>query len=175
MSAYANFIEPKNFVRVPMVETHTYGVKGLSLSEWKKHKEEYDCVCCEEQGNKDCCPPHKRLKSMIDDYWQDYWDCENREGEYTDKTNYTEWTRAELDEHNELNPHCQVHVPACDDITCIDCDYYISKNRFDRGKGRIMFNDVVCEYTGRPGYRCGCCDDRVSDPEGMFPDTDSEE
>jgi hypothetical protein len=41
MSAYANFIEPKDFVRVPMVE---------------------------------------------------------------DKTNYTEWTRAELDEHNELNP-----------------------------------------------------------------------
>ena len=54
-----------------------------------------------------------------------------------------------------------------DDIACGDCDYTISQGEFDSGKGRIMFNDVNEEGTE---YRCGCCDDRVADPMGMFPD-----
>jgi len=58
------------------------------------------------------------------------------------------------------------------DIECGDCDYTISQGHFDSGKGRIMFNDINEEGTE---YRCGCCDDRVSDPMGMFPDTDDEE
>ena len=35
-----------------------------------------------------------------------------------------------------------------------------------------MFNDVNEEGTE---YRCGCCDDRVADPMGMFPDDDEEQ
>ena len=35
-----------------------------------------------------------------------------------------------------------------------------------------MFNDINEEGTE---YRCGCCDDRVSDPMGMFPDDEEEE
>ena len=57
-------------------------------------------------------------------------------------------------------------------IECGDCDYTISQGHFDSGKGRIIFNDINEEGTE---YRCGCCDDRVSDPMGMFPDTDDEE
>ena len=58
-----------------------------------------------------------------------------------------------------------------DDYHCIDCDYTIDKYRFEKGDGRIMFSDV-----GEEGeYRCGVCDDRCSDPYGMFPDTDADE
>jgi len=53
------------------METHTYGVKGLTLKKWKIYKKIYDCVCCEEQGLRDCCPPHKRCKNMIDIYFSE--------------------------------------------------------------------------------------------------------
>jgi hypothetical protein len=56
-----------------------------------------------------------------------------------------------------------------EEVHCIDCDYTIEKNRFDRGGGRIMFTDVVGEY------RCGVCDDRCSDPDGMFPDSETDD
>jgi len=59
-----------------------------------------------------------------------------------------------------------------DDIACCDCDYTISQGEFDSGKGRIMFNDVNEEGSE---YRCGCCDDRVTDPMGMSPDIDSDD
>jgi len=68
-----------------------------------------------------------------------------------------------------INDWTDEHISGEDeepDISCTDCDYTIEKNRFDRGGGRIMFTDVVGEY------RCGVCDDRCSDPDGMFPDTD---
>ena len=58
-----------------------------------------------------------------------------------------------------------------EDIACGDCDYTISQGEFDSGKGRIMFNDVNEEGTE---YRCGCCDDRVADPMGMFPDDEED-
>ena len=58
------------------------------------------------------------------------------------------------------------------DIACCDCDYTISQGEFDSGKGRIMFNDVNEEGSE---YRCGCCDDRVTDPMGMSPDIDSDD
>jgi len=61
-----------------------------------------------------------------------------------------------------------------DDVMCVDCDYGMSRQAFERGKGRIMFGLNV-KYLKRKEYRCGCCDDRVSDPQGEFPDTDSEE
>ena len=48
---------------------------------------------------------------------------------------------------------------------CSDCEYTLSKSDFDSGKGRIMFDDLE---EGK--FRCGVCDDRVSDPMGMFPD-----
>ena len=51
-------------------ETHTHGVKGISLADWKIYKRAYDCVCCTEQGHVDCCPPHKRCKVQIDEYWE---------------------------------------------------------------------------------------------------------
>ena len=58
-------------------------------------------------------------------------------------------------------------------IWCEQCGYFMSKEDFDAGKGRIMFNDLKCE--SETGYRCGVCDDRVDDPEGMFPNEEEEE
>jgi len=57
-------------------------------------------------------------------------------------------------------------------MNCVDCDYSLSEGEFNSGKGRIMFNDVNDDGTK---YRCGCCDDRVADPQGMFPDEEEEE
>ena len=57
-------------------------------------------------------------------------------------------------------------------MECVDCDYSLCEGEFDSGKGRIMFNDVNEDGTK---YRCGCCDDRVSDPHGMFPNDEEEE
>ena len=53
---------------------------------------------------------------------------------------------------------------------CDSCDYSMSMEEFDRGKGRIMFNDI---NEGKD-LRCGVCDDRVSDPQGMFPNDEDE-
>ena len=52
-----------------------------------------------------------------------------------------------------------------EEMICCDCGYKMSKSAFDAGKGRIMFDDLE---NGK--FRCGVCDDRVSDPQGMFPD-----
>jgi len=71
---------------------------------------------------------------------------------------------------NDYPCMCDIHEEE-EDIACGDCDYTISQGEFDSGKGRIMFNDVNEEGTE---YRCGCCDDRVADPMGMFPDDDEE-
>ncbi len=57
-------------------------------------------------------------------------------------------------------------------MNCVDCDYSLCEGEFNSGKGRIMFNDVNDDGTK---YRCGCCDDRVADPQGMFPDEEEEE
>ena len=56
-------------------------------------------------------------------------------------------------------------------MNCVDCDYSLCEGEFDSGKGRIMFNDVNEDGTK---YRCGCCDDRVADPHGMFPNDEEE-
>ena len=56
-----------------------------------------------------------------------------------------------------------------EDKQCSDCEYTLSKSAFDSGKGRIMFDDLE---EGK--FRCGVCDDRVSDPMGMFPDDEEE-
>ena len=65
-------------------------------------------------------------------------------------------TQVELD---SKKPEVQI------EYGCDSCDYSMSMEEFDRGKGRIMFNDI---NEGKD-YRCGVCDDRVSDPQGMFP------
>ena len=57
-----------------------------------------------------------------------------------------------------------------EDKQCSDCEYTLSKSAFDSGKGRIMFDDLE---EGK--FRCGVCDDRVSDPMGMFPDDEKED
>ena len=58
-----------------------------------------------------------------------------------------------------------------DRVECSECEYEMTKSDFDVGKGRIMFDDLE---EGK--FRCGVCDDRVYDPQGMFPnDTDDEE
>ena len=59
-------------------ETHTHGVKGISLADWKKIKKVYDFVCCDEQGHYSCCPPHKRCKVRIEEYWEDKEDKEDK-------------------------------------------------------------------------------------------------
>lgn len=56
------------------METHTHGVLDISLKKWKQIKKVYDVVCCDEQGYRSCCPPHKRCKVMIETYWEDYLD-----------------------------------------------------------------------------------------------------
>ncbi len=84
--------------------------------------------------------------------------------DYKDKTNYHEYTREECEYHNI--DYDELHADD-EDFQCRDCDYTLSQGEFDSGKGRIMFNDVNEEGTE---YRCGCCDDRVADPMGMFPD-----
>ena len=53
---------------------------------------------------------------------------------------------------------------------CEDCEYTLSSRDWDNGKGRIMFNDLK---DGK--FRCGVCDVRVSDPQGMFPNDEEEE
>ena len=54
---------------------------------------------------------------------------------------------------------------------CGGCDYSLSEAEFNSGKGRIMFNDLE-EGKYMCGYMCGVCDDRVDDPQGMFPNED---
>ena len=56
---------------------------------------------------------------------------------------------------------------------CIDCDYTMTRDYFDAGKGRIMFSAGKGLQDGT--FRCGVCDDRCDDPEGMFPNDESEE
>ena len=53
---------------------------------------------------------------------------------------------------------------------CEDCGYSLNKWEFDSAKGRLMF----CEGTDieEGEYRCGRCDERCGDPEGMFPNDD---
>ena len=48
------------------------------------------------------------------------------------------------------------------DFECEDCGYTINEFEFDKGKGRIMFNDVDDK-----DYVCGVCDDRCDD-EGNY-------
>jgi hypothetical protein len=56
---------------------------------------------------------------------------------------------------------------------CIDCDYTMTRDDFDAGKGRIMFSAGKGLKDGT--FRCGVCDDRCDDPEGMFPNDESKE
>ena len=56
---------------------------------------------------------------------------------------------------------------------CIDCDYTMTRDYFDAGKGRIMFSAGKGLQDGT--FRCGVCDDRCDDPEGMFPNDESKE
>ena len=56
---------------------------------------------------------------------------------------------------------------------CIDCDYTMTRDYFDAGKGRIMFSAGKGLKDGT--FRCGVCDDRCDDPEGMFPNDESKE
>jgi hypothetical protein len=60
-----------------------------------------------------------------------------------------------------------------DTYFCIGCDYTLSRGDFERGKGRIMFTDVTPDDDMLA--LCGVCDDRVDDPQGLFPNTDSED
>jgi len=62
-----------------------------------------------------------------------------------------------------------------EEIECVDCDYSIKRDAFDAGKGRLMFNDT--EHSTEPVklVRCGVCDDRCSDPQGIFPNDEEEE
>ena len=90
------------------------------------------------------------------------------DGKWEDKTNYSDWTDEEIESYNN-SKYGELMGAIEIEVHCIDCDYTIEKNRFDRGGGRIMFNDVVGEY------RCGVCDDRCSDPDGMFPDSETDD
>jgi glycine/D-amino acid oxidase-like deaminating enzyme len=56
------------------------------------------------------------------------------------------------------------------DVQCCNCDYSLSRAAFDAGKGRIMFSDV-----GDGLFRCGVCDDRADDPQGMIPNDDEDD
>ena len=60
-----------------------------------------------------------------------------------------------------------------DTYFCMGCDYTLSRGDFEGGKGRIMFTDVTPDDDMLA--LCGVCDDRVDDPQGLFPNTDSED
>lgn len=51
-------------------------------------------------------------------------------------------------------------------MTCIECDYSLTPNEFDAGKGRIMFSEGEGIEKGQ--FRCGKCDIRA-DEMGYFP------
>jgi len=87
---------------------------------------------------------------------------------YCDSLWSKRWTRSKQKTLNDWLEYMEKCVKMAE-VHCIDCDYTIEKNRFDRGDGRIMFTDVVGEY------RCGVCDDRCSDPYGMFPDSETDD
>jgi hypothetical protein len=57
-------------------------------------------------------------------------------------------------------------------MNCNECDYSLTENEFDAGKGRIMFNEGDGIEKGQ--YRCGKCDIRA-DEMGYFPIEDEEE
>ena len=54
-------------------------------------------------------------------------------------------------------------------MVCENCEYTLSRYDWGWGKGRIMFNDLE---DGK--FRCGVCDDRVNDPQGMNPNDEEE-
>ena len=92
------------------------------------------------------------------------------DGQWEDKTEYNDWTYEEIELYNN-SKYGEVMGQINREIHCIDCDYTIDEYRFYKGYGRIMFSDVG----GETEYRCGVCDDRCSDPYGMFPDTDDDD
>ena len=49
-------------------------------------------------------------------------------------------------------------------VSCCMCDYVMTQEDFDLGKGRIMYSEGFAIDKGE--YRCGCCDIRCSDPDG---------
>jgi len=60
-----------------------------------------------------------------------------------------------------------------DRIYCCQCEYNISEVDFNLGKGRLMFNEGLGIKTGE--FRCGICDPRCNDPDGILPDDDTNE
>ena len=75
-----------------------------------------------------------------DEMWPCFADCKNCVSE-------KEYKEAMGEEEEEV--HC-----------CIDCDYTLTENEFDAGKGRIMFSEGEGIEDGE--YRCGVCDIRAS-------------
>ncbi len=140
-SSYSNFIEPKSFVRVPMVEEDCpYGSDRCTKLGDLRFRPQHRLGEC--SGCKGVCEECENLLLLID--------------EDDDKTNYTEWTRAELDEHNRLNPQAIIECQACDD--CCE-DRYMN----DPGDcGKWVCNGGCCD---------GCC--AGSDSEDSY-DSDAE-
>ena len=62
--------------------------------------------------------------------------------------------------------YCEEGIMHC----CMNCDYELTDAQFCEGKGRVMF--CADNGIGEGEYRCGVCDPRCSDPDGLFPDED---
>ena len=56
---------------------------------------------------------------------------------------------------------------------CNSCDYFLTEQEFDYGKGRIMYAEG--EGIDEGEYRCGVCDPRCDDPDGVFPPNEESE
>ena len=138
-SSYSNFIEPKSFVRVRMVqEDESDRCTKLGDLRFRPQHRLGECSGC-----KGVCEECENLLLWID--------------EHDDKTNYSEWTRAELDEHNRLNPQAMIECQACDDC----CEDRYMNDASDCGKW-------VCNG----GCCAGCC--AGSDSEDDFDERDCE-
>ena len=89
------------------------------------------------------------------------------EGFISDMAHYEGWQSLEewykdtmeMEDEEEGIMHC-----------CMDCDYELTDAQFCEGKGRVMF--CADNGIGEGEYRCGVCDPRCSDPDGLFPDED---
>jgi len=74
--------------------------------------------------------------------------------EEEDRTNYTEWTRAELDEYNKLNPMRQIDIKGCEEEEKQEC---IGCSSINYGDG--------CEGCSVCCVLCGCCGTPEEDAE----------
>ena len=131
--------------RMEWIEKAGYTITRLHLTKvWKWYGMSYIIVC-----EKGIDPPQKITM---------------------DRTVWREDPKPEP-EPKALNISLKITIEPKPEICCDSCDYKMSQSDFDQGRGRLMFSDagIIKDL-----YRCGCCDDRCSDPDGVIPDEEEQ-